>query len=255
MSIDPNPLIGYWVLESAPESPHEVGVTYLRFTTDGVLQEGNENEWRIYVLSFQYWIEGDSIATVCPPNPRTELTPFAITPSGNLVLSDGRQETVWTRNERKEFFESKSIWDPGFLFDRQVDYMALLESEPYAYQVERAIALGMSPQVLVNTDVMWKCWKYGKASFAAFHPEDFEEILARGVLIGDEDDEDRTLLSYLAEDGNSHAVQKAVQYGADVNHRDIYENTALDYATWVNRSETTELLKTLGARHGKGSEF
>jgi ankyrin repeat protein len=99
---------------------------------------------------------------------------------------------------------------------------------------------------------MWECWKYGRARFASFHLEDFDQILARGVLIDDEDDESRTLLSYLAEDGNTEAVKLAVECGADVNRTDIYDLTALDYATFRNRHGTAATLRKLGGIHGTG---
>ena len=252
MPSDPNSLIGYWRLASASASPQEIGVTHLRFTTDGVMQEGNENESRIYILSFQYWIAGDSIATICLPNPRIELTKFAIAAERMLILSVGDHETTWSRSEKQAFFESNDFWDPGILFDRQVNYMSLLNSQRRSYQIERAAMLGISPEVLVNTDALWKCWKYGRARFASFHLEDFNQILARHVLIDDEDNESRTLLTYLAEDGNTQAVRKVFEYGADVNHKDVHDLTALDYATLADRHETADLLSTLGAIHGPG---
>ncbi|MEO6334656.1 MAG: hypothetical protein ABIO91_06685 [Pyrinomonadaceae bacterium] len=252
MSTDSNSLIGYWALDSAPESAYEVGVTHIRFADESLLQEGNENEWRRYVLSFEYWLEGESIATICPPNPRIEQTPFSIAGGEKLTLFYANQEMTWARCDRKKFFESKNIWDPGILFDRQTDYMSLLELKPKAYQIERSLMLDIDPQFLVNTEALWKCWRYGNASFASFHLADFEQILARGVLIDEVDNEDRTLLSYLAEDGYAAAVQKAVQYGAVVNHYDLYEHTALDYATWANRSETMEILKSFAGVHGRG---
>ena len=169
MSRELNSLIGYWVLDSAPENTAEIGEFYLRFTSDGLLQHGNQNKWRIYVLSFQYEIEGDAIATICPPNPRTELTPFSIAEDGRLILSYGNYDTVWAESDKKDFFESDKIWDPGILFERQIDYISLLDSKPRDYQIKWAGLLGISPQVLVNTDALWKCWKYGRSPFASFH--------------------------------------------------------------------------------------
>ena len=250
-SNDLNSLIGYWVLDCAPENAHEIGIIHLRFTSAGLLQEGYENEARNYVLSFKYWIEGDAIATICPPNPRNEVTPFSIDNNGNLILSDGGYENTWARTEKKDFFDSKSIWDPGILFERQVDYMSLLDSEPYDYQIKRALFLGIPPQILINTVVLWKCWKYGRSRFASFHLEDFDHILNRDVLIDDEDNEDRTLLSYLAEDGLTDAVKSAVEYGANINHADLYGNTPLDYAVWKGRVETVRLMVALGGIEGK----
>jgi hypothetical protein len=176
-----------------------MGSTHIRFANDGLLQEGYENEWRIYVLSFQYWVEGDAVMTICLPNPRIEITPFSIIGNEKLALSFGDEKTIWIRTEKKEFFESNNVWNPGFLFERQIDYMSLLDLEPREYQIHRASVLEISPQILLNTDAMWKCWKYGRSSFASFHLEDFEQILRRGVLIDEEDNEERTLLSYLAE--------------------------------------------------------
>ena len=250
MSNNLNSLIGYWVLDSALENAHEIGVTHLRFASKGLLQEGNENEWRIYVLSFQYWIEGDAIATICPPNPRTELTPFSIANDGKLILSDDNNETTWARTGKNEFFDSNNIWDPGILFERQTDYMSLLDSKPQGYQIEQALRLDISPQLLVNTNAMWKCWKYARSRFASFHLEDFDHILKQGVLIDDEDNEDRTLLSYLAEDGYSQAVQKALEHGANINHLDLYGTTALDWATWTGRTETIWVLRDCGGKLG-----
>lgn len=250
MSSQLNSLIGYWVVDSAPEQTHEIGQICLRFTSEGLLQEGNENKWRIYVLSFKYWIEGDAIATICPPNPRTELTPFSIAKDGKLILPYRNYETVWVRTEKKEFFDSNNIWDPGILFERQTDYLSLLNSKPQDYQIEHALRLGIFPQILVNTNAMWKCWQYARSRFASFHLEDFDHILNQGVLIDDEDNEDRTLLSYLAEDGYTQAVLKALEHGANINHLDLFGTTALDWATWTGRTETIRVLRECGGKLG-----
>ncbi len=243
-----NSLIGYWVLDSDPERAHKIGEFYLRFTSEGLLQEGNQNKWRIYVLSFRYWIDGDLIATICPPNPRTELTPFSIAEDGKLTLSYGNYDTVWAKSDKKYFFESMNIWDPGILFERQTDYMSLLDSKPQGYQIERALRLDISPQILINTEALWKSWKYSRAAFASFHLDDFQHILNQGVLIDDDDNEDRTLLSYLAEDGHTEAVRLMLDHGAEINHLDIYPLTALDGAIAAKRTDTVVLLRERGAK-------
>lgn len=116
MSIDLKTLIGDWVLGSATEDAHEIGKFYLRFKDDGILQHGNRNEHRIYVLTLRYWIEGDFIATICPPNPRTEFSRFLLS-EASISLFFGSRQTVWKRAERQQFFDSDTIWNPGILLN------------------------------------------------------------------------------------------------------------------------------------------
>lgn len=80
--------------------------------------------------------------------------------------------------------------------------------------------------------------------------EDFDHVLNQGVLIDNEDNEDRTLLSYLAEDGHTNAVKKALEHGANINHFDLFGNTALDYAAWAGRTETIWVLRECGGKLG-----
>ena len=247
-----NLLVGYWVLVSDAEAPYEIGLTHLRFADGGLLQEGNETKSRIYGLSLRYWIDEDFIYTICAPNPRTEKTGFSITAEGHLELLDGDRKTTWSYSEKQVFFDSRDVWNPGILFERQTDYLGLLTAEPNEHYRRAAVYLDTSPQILMNTHAMWQCWKYGRARFASFHLEDLEFILKQGVLIDDEDNEDRTLLSYLAEDGNKDAVEIAVKYGSSIDHCDLYGWTALDYATSGKRHETAELIERLGGSHGDG---
>lgn len=248
MSNDPNSLIGYWVLELDPENAHEIGVTHLRFGENGLLQEGFENKWRIVVISFHYWIEGNAIATTCSPNLRIEFTPFSLTDDGKLVLSEGSYSSTWAPTAKKEFFDSENIWKSGVLSGRRVDYMSLLDSKPRDYEIDLALQLNISPQILVNTGALWMCWEYSRSRFASFHLDEFEHILRQGVQIDDDDNEDRTLLSYLAEDGNTEGVRLMLDHGAEINHMDIYPFTALDHAIAANRSDTADLLRERGAK-------
>ncbi len=87
------------------------------------MQWGYENQWRICVTSYDYWVEKESIGTICPPNPRKEITPYSISENEKLKLAYSNYETIWAKTNKQEFFESKNIWNPGILFGRQEDYM------------------------------------------------------------------------------------------------------------------------------------
>lgn len=241
-----NPLIGYWVIEYAPLGTQESqGNIFLRFTERDLLQWGYSNQRGIVAKSFQYSVEGTSLATVRPPQPRIEHTPFTISSEGKLTLAYSYYETKWARAEKQDFFESKKIWDPGDYYRTRLDYLHLLKELPHGPYLERARLLEIDPQVLVNTQIMGFCWAYSHEPFAFFHLDDFEFILSQGVLIDDDDNEDRTLLSYLAQDGLTDAVRVALDYGADINHMDIYPETALDYAS---SQETIQLLRDRGGK-------
>jgi hypothetical protein len=255
-NLSKNELVGYWIIESAPESsPEGAGEIYLRFTENGLLQWGYENQWRICVISYDYWIEKESIGTVCLPNPRKEFTPYSISEDGKLKLAYSNYDTVWVKTNKQEFFESKNIWNPGIPFDIQEDYMSLLNSPPHERQIKRADYLGVSPQILVNTNVLWKVWEYSRSAFASFHFEDFKYILEQGVLIDDKNNLDDTLLIHLAADDYTEAVKLMLDNGADINHKDISGNTALDFAIFANRIDTIKLLKERGALSGSELEF
>lgn len=175
-------LTGYWLIESAPEDSTEgSGEVYLRFTDDGLLQWGYENQWRICVISYNFRVENNKILTVCPPNPREEFSPFIFTEDGKLKLFYSNYETIWSRTDKKNFFDSKEIWDPGIPFARQEDYMSLLSQKPLPLEIKRAKYLGVSPQIIINTGVLWNAWKYSRSEFATFHFEDFKYILEQGV--------------------------------------------------------------------------
>lgn len=244
-------LVGYWVIENAPENVPEGGWDVcLNFSDDGLLQWGYENEWRTCVISFKYWIESDNIGTICPPHPRKELTPFSIALNGKLQLAYSNYETTWGKTDKKAFFEGRNVGDPGAAYEGRIDYIALLKSPPYDFQIQRAALLGISPQILVNTKALWECWEYSLYCFASFHLDDFEFIIDKGVLIDDDDNMDRTLLSHLAEDGNANAVKLLLERGSNINGVDISGNTALDHAIWNNRTEVMGLLRERGARLG-----
>jgi hypothetical protein len=241
-----NELIGYWSSES------EFGSTvYIRFTEDGLLQWGYENEWRICNISHNYRIENETLATICPPNPRKEFTPYTISPDGVLKFIYTNRETIWKRAEKQAFFDSENIWDPGILFGRQIDYMALLGQPPHPFQIKRADYLKISPQTIVNTHALWNAWEYSMAEFASLHLDDFKFILEQGVLIDEDDNMDTTLLSHLAADGHIEAVRLLLDNGADINHINILSATALDSAIWTNQSETIKLLRERGAKTGE----
>lgn len=243
-----NDLIGYWAFASQTQLNSQI---YIRFTESGLLQWGYQNPWLICNISHNYWIENGNIGTICLPNPRKELIPYSITNEGNLKLIYINRETVWKKAEKQEFFERKDIWNPGIPFPRQIDYMALLDLPPHPLQIKRAEYLGISPQILVNTNALWKLWEYSQAEFSSFHMDDFKHILDQSVLIDDEDDMDTTLLGYLAQDGYAEAVAVLIDKGADINHLDILENTPLDYAIWKNQTETIKLLRKHGAKSRK----
>lgn len=242
-----NELLGYWSRLYSDESGQQA---YLHFTDDGRLQWGNENQWRICIIPHQYWLTDGHIETVCPPNPRKESTPYSIREDGTLVLSYDNRETKWARVERQEFFESKNVWNPGIPFERQIDYMSMLKLPPNSMLVKHAEHLSISPQILVNTDALWRLWDYSRAEFASFDLADFKYILDQGVLIDRDDNMDATLLCHLAADGRDAAIELMLDYDADMNHRDLTGYTPLDYAVWSNRAETVKFLKELGAKEG-----
>lgn len=244
-----NNLIGYWLIESAPKDSTEgSGEVYLRFTDDGLLQWGYENQWRICVISHNYRIENNKILTICPPNPREESSSFVITEDGKLKLFYSNYETIWVKTDKKNFFDSKEIWDPGILFERQEDYISLLNRKPHPIEIKRSEYLGVSPQTVVNTNVLWKCWQYSRSAFATFHFEDFRYIVEQGVLINDESNMDETLLCYLAADGYTDAIELMLDNGVNINHQDITGNTPLDYAKGENRISVIEFLKKRGGK-------
>lgn len=244
-----NDLVGDWAIERAPLNTQEAsGKIYLRFAHNGSLQWGFENQCRTCLISFEYRIEEDKILTIRAPNPRTEVTPYSIGPNGHLTLAYSNYETIWTRVSSQNFFENTDIWDPGDYLRDQLDYLSLLEVHPGDMDVQRARYLGIDPQILVNTHAMSQCWRYSREPFASFHLDDFEFILDQGVLIDDDDNEDRTLLTYLAEDGHTEGVRLMLDRGADINRLDIYPYTPLDYADGAGRSETAALLRERGAK-------
>jgi hypothetical protein len=241
-----NALVGYWAITDAPNNtPEASGNIYLRFTDNGLLQWGYENQRSNCVISFQYWIDGGNVVTIREPQPRKEYTPFSISTNGKLELQYSYYETTWVKAKKQDFFESKNIWDRGDYYREQLDYLSLLKLQPGDIDIRRADYLGIAPQILINTHAMSQCWSYYREPFASFHLDDFEFILDQGVLIDDEDNEDRTLLSYLAEDGHTEAVRLMLDHGAEINHLDIYPFTALDYAT---QHKTIVLLRERGAK-------
>lgn len=246
-----NELIGYWAFASETESYWQI---YIRFTENSLLQWGYQNEWLICNISHNYWLENGNIGTICPPNPRRELTPYTIAADGTLKLTYSNRETIWTRAEKQEFFESKNIWNPGIPFLRQIDYMALLNSPPHHFQIKRAKNMNISPQILVNTRALWSALEYSNGEFASLHLNDWRYILERGVLVNEDDDMDRTLLSYAAEDGYTDVVELLLNNGFDINTIDILKQTPLDWAIWKDRTETTKLLRERGAKLGKELE-
>jgi len=179
------------------------------------------------------------------------INTISFTDEGLLRLNYINRQTVWVRVEKQEFFERKDIWNPGIPFARQIDYMALLNEPPHYYQIKRAKHLNISPQILVNTNALWKLHEYSTAEFSSFHTDDFKTILERGVWVEEEDNMDTKLLSYFAGDGYTEAVEIMLDYGFDINAKDILDNTALDYAIWKNRTGTAELLQKRGGKTGK----
>ena len=126
----------------------------------------------------------------------------------------------------------------------------MLDSPPHPIQIKRAKHLNISPKIIVNTNALRDLHKYSQAEFASFHLEDFKYILQQGVWKDEEDDTDTKLLSYFAGDGFTNAVELMLDYGFEINAKDILDNTALDYAIWKNYNETAELLKERGAKLG-----
>ena len=246
-----NEIVGYWLIESAPDDSSErAGEVYLHFTEDNVLQWGYENRWRICVISYNYQIECNYIQTTCPPNTRKEFSEFSFTKDGKLKLFYSNYETIWVKTHKQDFFESKNIWNPGILHTSQENYMEFLNSKPHPLEIKRAEYLGVSPQIIINTAVLWESWRYSRAAFAKFHFEDFKYILEQGVLVNDEGNMDETLLHYLAGDGYIDAVELMLNNGANINHPDITGNTPLDYAKWKNRTSVIEPLKKRGGKSG-----
>lgn len=129
--------------------------------------------------------------------------------------------------------------------------MSITNELPSALEIERAKVLGVKPEILVSTRALALCWKYSHGPFASFHLDDFVQILDRGVHLENQDNVDRTLISYLAEDGLTEAVKAMVECGANINHFDLFGNTPLDYAVWKGRDETVQLIRDLGGIEGE----
>lgn len=245
-------LIGYWKIDSAPENTSEAyGEIYLRFTEDGLLQWGYENQWRICVLSFNYWTDDNNIITVCPPNPRTEYTPFSIINDKKLEVRYSNYETVWEKTSKQDFFESNKIWDSGTLDFRQLDYMSELDSEPTEFHIKRAKLFEVSPQIIINTTALWHSWEYSRRQFASFHADEFKQILKCGVFAGEKCNENKTLLMYIVSDGHIEVVDAMLKNNFEINTQNIYEHTPLDYAVFSKNSDMFELLRKRGALTGE----
>lgn len=249
MTQNQNKLVGYWAFASETQFNSQI---YIRFTENGLLQWGFENECNICVMPHNYWTENTRIGTICPPNSRKELTPFEIDADETLKLIYSNRETLWKRAEKQNFFksENRKICEWGSQYGRQFDYMALLNKSPDKFQIQRAKYLQISPQILVNTHALQMLHYYIQAEFSSFHFEDFKNILERGVWKDEEDDMDTKLLSYFAGDGYTNAVELMLNYGFEINAKDILDNTALDYAIWENQAETVEFLRKKGAKLG-----
>jgi hypothetical protein len=249
-----NHLIGYWVIDSVEEyAPEYYGSVYLHFTNDNLLQWGYEKPDRICVVSFNYLLEGESIVTVLPPNPRKEFTPYSIMPDGKLKLTYGNYETIWAKTKEQAFFTSKDRWEPDPTMIRP-DYIASLQLPASVYQRQAAEYKGVSPQLVVNTNALWQAWKYSRGTFASFHFDEFKYIVERGVIVDWTDNEDATLLMYIAGEGYTKAARLLLEHGYDINARDLYGNTALDRAIYRNRKKTVQLLLSHGAMPGKKIE-
>lgn len=249
-----NHLLGYWIIDSVEEyAPEYYGQIYLRFTDNGLLQWGYEKPRRICVVSFNYWLEDESIVTVLPPNPRKEFTPYSITPDGKLKLAYSNYETLWAKTTEQSFFTSDARWEPDPTMIRP-DYMASLHLPPSVYQRQAAEYKDVSPQLVVNTDALWKVWEYSHQTFGSFHLNDFKYILERGVIPDWRCNEDRTLLMYVAGDGYTEAVRLLLEHGYDINAQDLYGDTALDHALYRDRRETAQLLLARGAKSGRKVE-
>ena len=250
MTQNQDKLIGYWAFSSETQFNAQI---YIRFTENDLLQWGFENEWNICVMPHTYWIENGKIGTICPPNPRKEQTLFEVNDEGVLKLVYSNRETLWKRAEKQNFFESKNkkICEWGSQYGRQFDYMTLLDKKPDKFQIQRAEYMHISPQIFVNTNALRMLHYYAQAEFSAFHFDDFKYILEQGVYVNEEDDEDTKLLSYFAGDGYTNAVELMLDYGFEINAKDILDNTALDYAIRRNQSETAEILRKRGAKSGK----
>ena len=246
-----NHLVGYWVIDTVEEgAPEYYARVHLHITGDGLLQWGYEKPDRICVVSFRYWAEGDSIVTALPPNPRKEFTPYTITSDGKLRLVYSSYETVWVRTTEQLFFssEARQESDPTLI---RPDYMASLQLPPTDWQRRVAESKGVSPQLIINTNALWAGWRYSYEPFSSFHLDDFADILERGVLPDWRNNEDRTLLMLVVSGRCKEAVNLLLDNGYDINARDLYGATALDYAVRGNLSDVVELLIARGAKPGE----
>ncbi len=132
--------------------------------------------------------------------------------------------------------------------------MASLQLPASSYQRQAAEYEGVSPQLVVNTNALWNACGYAHETFASFHLGEFKYILEQGVLPDWRCNEDRTLLMYVAGDGYIEAARLLLEHGYDINARDICGDTALDHATYRNRSDMVQLLLARGAKSGKRVE-
>ncbi len=220
---------------------------------DGLVQWGYAKPDKICVQSFYYRIKDGVVVTVLSPNPREERTPYLITPDGKLKLSYSYYDTLWARTTEQAFFTDGDRWEPDPEMSRP-DYMAYLRQPPNVYQRGEAQSNGVPPQFVINTDALWKVWKYSRGTFCSFHLKDFKSILERGVIPSRTCNEDRTLLMYLAGDGYTEAVRLLLDNGFDVNAVDLHGETAVDHAIYRHRKETLQLLFGRGGRSGREIE-
>ncbi len=251
MNVPQDKLVGYWVIDSAPEDkPESFGEIYLRFTGNGLLQWGYQDEHKIYINSFEYWLENKKIVNTCPPNPRKELTPFAMTDDDKLKINYSNYETIWRKTSKQDFFESNDIWDAGRYNFRRLDYMSELELSPSDFQIKRAEYLGVSPQIIINTDSLWHAWEYSRGEFASFHSEEFKYILKCGVLVDKTCQQDLTLLMYIISDGYIEVIEAMLENGFDINAEEMCGMTPLDFAVFHDQTEIYEMLRQRGAKLG-----
>lgn len=244
-----NNLIGYWESANNTENTQQI---FIKFTDKGLLEWGFKYKQSIQVMPHNYWFEDGKIGTVCPPNPRKELTEYSVI-GDFLTLIYSNKETLWKKAEEQDFFQNvnKKRCEFGSQYYRQFDYMSMLNEEPKDHHIKFAEYFKIDPQICVNTDALWMLWDYSEAEFVSFHFEDFKYILEKGVEVERDDNMSSTLLSYFAGSGYTDAVELMLDYGFEINAIDILEATALDYAIEKKRIDIVELLRNKGAKTGK----
>jgi hypothetical protein len=93
-----NQLVGRWITDPTDDSnARRYGSVSMQFSADGNLTYTlhTENENRVMLLTYR--VDGETIVSNQPSNPRQERTRFTITPDGKLVLTNNGIRTRYIK--------------------------------------------------------------------------------------------------------------------------------------------------------------